>query len=115
METAGCVAALSTIAEEVIDGAFVDIGALFTGGIHLVSGITNTAVRSQHVLTGAVRTHVGILGAFVNIYDRKSISQLEIQNRRVTLTCLDVTVSAVGFARSEGTQQFEFQGIGLRT
>lgn len=71
LKTAGCVAALSTIAEEVVDSALVDVGTLFTGGIHLVTGITNTPVCSQHILTSTVRTHVRILGAFVNIWNKK--------------------------------------------
>lgn len=67
LETAGCVAALSALAEEVVDGTFVDVGALFTGRIHLVARITNTTVCPQHIFASTVGTHIRVLGAFINI------------------------------------------------
>lgn len=67
METARGVTTLSPVAEEVVDGAFVDVRASFAGTVHLVSGVANTTIRAQQVLTGSVCANVGILSAFVNI------------------------------------------------
>jgi hypothetical protein len=67
LETARGVTTLSPVAEEIVDGAFVDVRASFAGTVHLVSGIANTTIRAQQVLAGSVRANVGILSAFVDI------------------------------------------------
>ena len=68
LKTSGRVAALSSVAEEVIDGAFVDVGALFARSVHLVTRIADAAVGSQHVFTGAVGAHIRVLSTFVDVY-----------------------------------------------
>ncbi len=67
METAWCVTALSSVAEEVVDCAFVDVRARLTSAVHLVAGVANATIGAQQVLASSVCANVGILGALVDI------------------------------------------------
>ena len=68
LETAGSVATLAAIAEQIIDGAFVNVGAMFSRTVHLVARITDASVRAEQILARSVRAHIRILCAFVNIF-----------------------------------------------
>lgn len=67
LEASRCVATLSAIAQQVINGALIDVGAHFSRAVHLVSGVADAAVRSEEILAGTVRTNARILRAFVDI------------------------------------------------
>lgn len=105
LEASRGVAALATVAEQVVNGALVDVGANFARAVHLIAGIANAAVRAGQVLAGAVRADVWVLSALVDICRCliKRIKKLPIVRRETWCT-----VAAVRFARAERTELLEF-------
>ena len=116
METSRCVTTLSSITEKIVDGTFVNVRASFSRTINLISGIANTAIRSQQVLASSVGANIGILGAFVNICSVKSSKFYYPCFILISITFqFQFTVSAVSFARAKWTELFEFFAVRLRT
>ena len=115
LETARRVAALTTVAEQIVDGAFVYVCAMFTRTVHLVARIAHATVSSQQILARSIRAHVGVLSALVNVFKStvtQSIKPLDLQSINEKIFN---TVATVRFAGTERTELFKLFTVRQRT
>ena len=62
---------MASIAQQVVDGTFVDVRASLARTVHLVARVADAAVSAQQVLAGSVGANVGVLSAFVDVCQTK--------------------------------------------
>jgi len=79
LKTTGCISTLSAATQGILQFTLIDVTTYFARCIHFVPIVADTPIRPHQIFTCAIDANVGVLGAFIDIYNNNYILRLFIE------------------------------------